>query len=155
MTRPRGGSLVGQHPGANLLLQPLDEQLTSCGSCILVWQPWEQGFWPAPGGFAGLGPLLPLARGAAWVQPSPWLEPAGVHGADACEACCAVLGEWEGVGPATTFLPGPSTHHSPSKCFSLVAESCPTLCDPTDCSTPGFPFHCLPELAQIHCPLSW
>ena len=24
---------------------------------------------------------------------------------------------------------------------SSVAQSCPTLCDPTDCSTPGFPVH--------------
>ena len=29
------------------------------------------------------------------------------------------------------------------------AQSCPTLCDPMDCSTPGFPvLHHLPELAQ-------
>ena len=35
--------------------------------------------------------------------------------------------------------------------FSSVAQSCPTLCDPMDCSTPGFPVHHqLPELAQIH-----
>ena len=33
--------------------------------------------------------------------------------------------------------------------FSLVAQSCPTLCDPVDCSTSGFPVHHqLPELAQ-------
>ena len=25
--------------------------------------------------------------------------------------------------------------------LSLVAQSCPTLCDPMDCSTPGFPIH--------------
>ena len=25
--------------------------------------------------------------------------------------------------------------------FSLVAQSCPTLCDPMDCSTPGLPVH--------------
>ena len=25
--------------------------------------------------------------------------------------------------------------------FSSVAQSCPTLCDPTDCSTPGLPVH--------------
>ena len=32
---------------------------------------------------------------------------------------------------------------------SSVAQSCPTLCDPIDCSTPGFPVHHqLPELAQ-------
>ena len=33
--------------------------------------------------------------------------------------------------------------------FSSVAQSCPTLCNPMDCSTPGFPdHHQLPELAQ-------
>jgi len=32
-------------------------------------------------------------------------------------------------------------------CFS-VAKSCPTLCDPMDCSTPGFPVpHLLPDLS--------
>ena len=32
-----------------------------------------------------------------------------------------------------------------------VAKSCPTLCSPMDCSTPGFPIlHCLPEFAQVH-----
>ena len=25
--------------------------------------------------------------------------------------------------------------------FSLVAQLCPTLCDPVDCSTPGLPVH--------------
>ena len=35
--------------------------------------------------------------------------------------------------------------------FSSVAQSCLTLCDPLDCSTPGFPVHHqLPELAQTH-----
>ena len=30
-------------------------------------------------------------------------------------------------------------------------QTCPTLCDPMDCSTLGFPdLHCLPELAQTH-----
>ena len=33
--------------------------------------------------------------------------------------------------------------------FSSVAQSCPTLCDLMDCTTPGFPVHHqLPELAQ-------
>jgi len=32
-----------------------------------------------------------------------------------------------------------------------VSQSCPTLCDPKDCSTPGFPvLHHLPQLAQTH-----
>ena len=35
--------------------------------------------------------------------------------------------------------------------FSLVAQSCPTLCDPVDCSMPDFPVnHQLPELTQTH-----
>ena len=40
---------------------------------------------------------------------------------------------------------------SPFSQFSSVAQSCPTHCDPMDCSTPGFPVrHQLPELTQIH-----
>ena len=35
--------------------------------------------------------------------------------------------------------------------FSSVAQSCPTLCDPMDCSKPGFPvLHQHLELAQTH-----
>ena len=36
-------------------------------------------------------------------------------------------------------------------CCCSVTKSCPTLCDPMDCSTPGFPaLHYLPEFAQTH-----
>ena len=35
--------------------------------------------------------------------------------------------------------------------FSSVTQSCPTFCDPMDCSMPDFPVqHQLPELAQAH-----
>ena len=35
--------------------------------------------------------------------------------------------------------------------FSSITQSCPTLCDPMDCSTPDFSVHHQhPELAQIH-----
>ena len=35
--------------------------------------------------------------------------------------------------------------------FSSVAQSCPTLCDPMNCSTPGLPVHHqLLELTQTH-----
>ena len=35
--------------------------------------------------------------------------------------------------------------------FCSVAKSCSTLCDPMDCSMPGFPvLHCLLEFAQTH-----
>ena len=36
-------------------------------------------------------------------------------------------------------------------CCCSVSESCLTLCNPMDCSTPGSPILCyLPEFAQIH-----
>ena len=39
---------------------------------------------------------------------------------------------------------------SPSLCCCSVAQLCPTLCDPMDCSMPGFPvLHHLRGLAQI------
>ena len=35
--------------------------------------------------------------------------------------------------------------------YCSVAKSCPTLCDPMGCSTPGFPvLQHLPDFAQIH-----
>ena len=35
--------------------------------------------------------------------------------------------------------------------FSSVAQSCPTLCNPMDCSMPGLPVHHqLPEFTQTH-----
>ena len=35
--------------------------------------------------------------------------------------------------------------------YSSVAQSCPTLCDPTNHSTPGLPVHHqLPEFTQTH-----
>ena len=35
--------------------------------------------------------------------------------------------------------------------FSSVAQSCLTLCDPMDWTTPGFPVHHqLPDLAETH-----
>ena len=42
-----------------------------------------------------------------------------------------------------------ANHHKPPCCS--VAKFCPTLCNPMDCSMPGFPVpHHLPELVQIH-----
>ena len=36
-------------------------------------------------------------------------------------------------------------------CCCLFAKSCLTLCNPVNCSRPGFPvLHCLPEFAQTH-----
>ena len=41
--------------------------------------------------------------------------------------------------------------HFSSVQFSSVTQSCPTLCNPMDCSTPGLPVrHQLPEFTQTH-----
>ena len=44
--------------------------------------------------------------------------------------------------------------HCSSVQFSSVAQSCPTLCDPMDCSTPGLPVHhqlLEPTQTHVHC----
>ena len=44
-----------------------------------------------------------------------------------------------------------SVSHVSSHSVSSVTQSCPTLCDPMDCSMPGFPVHHqLLKLAQTH-----
>ena len=45
----------------------------------------------------------------------------------------------------------PSLGHTKECCCCCSdAKSCPTLCDPMDCSTPGFPvFHYLPKFARF------
>ena len=51
------------------------------------------------------------------------------------------------LSAASASIPG--VQHSVQ--FSSVAQSCPTLCDPMNCSTPGLPVHHqLPEFAQTH-----
>ena len=50
-----------------------------------------------------------------------------------------------------TFRKLRSWHPVPSVQFSSVAQSCPTLYDPMNCSTPGLPVHHqLPEFTQTH-----
>ena len=44
-----------------------------------------------------------------------------------------------------------SRNHPKRFQFSSVVQSCLTLCDPMDCTTPGLPVHHqLPELSQTH-----
>jgi len=46
---------------------------------------------------------------------------------------------------------GKAAENTGMNTFSSLAQSCPTLCDPMDCSTPGYPVHQqLPELTQTH-----
>ena len=45
----------------------------------------------------------------------------------------------------------PTMNQSPEYQFSSVVQSCPTLCNPMNCSTPGFPVHPqFPEFTQTH-----
>ena len=59
-----------------------------------------------------------------------------------------------GIKPTSLALQADSLPTELSVKFSSVAQSCPTLCDPMDCSTPGFPVHHqLKEFTQTHVPL--
>ena len=50
-----------------------------------------------------------------------------------------------------SFAPKKRKYQFCSHSVSSVTQSCPTLCDSMDCSTPGLPVHHqLPELAQTH-----
>ena len=63
------------------------------------------------------------------------------------EKCCRHLVETSCNDNRTTC----AYWHFYFECPCSVAQSCPTLCDPKDCSTPGFPvLHHLPELSQTH-----
>ena len=55
------------------------------------------------------------------------------------------------LGPPAPMHPLLLGHVFPSVQFSSVAQSCPTLCDPMNRSTPGLPVHHqLPEFTQTH-----
>ena len=67
--------------------------------------------------------------------------------------CDSTLQPWASLGE--NFLVDSGTRNSGLKInlelFSSVAQLCPTICDPVDCSTPGFPVHHqLPEFTRTH-----
>ena len=56
-----------------------------------------------------------------------------------------------GIKPGSPALQADSLSAELPVQFSSVAQSCPILCDPMDCSMPGLPVHHqLPELTQTH-----
>ena len=69
--------------------------------------------------------------------------------------CCRATPIFQGKGEKMNIYSEEKTHKAAlsfsSVKFSSVAQSCPTLCDPMDCSTSGLPVHHqLPEFTQTH-----
>ena len=68
----------------------------------------------------------------------------------------SLVGELEPPCPGTTKEANTRQLLSPraaTKTVPSAAQLCLTLCDPMDCSTPGFPvLHYLPEFAQTQSP---
>ena len=67
----------------------------------------------------------------------------------------ALMQDWNDVFTGISFQVSLSIHipppHISSLFHCLVSCSCPTLCRPMDCSTPGSSvLHYLPEFAEIH-----
>ena len=68
-------------------------------------------------------------------------------------AACGILVTRPGIKPTPLTMEAWSLNHwaTSSVQFSSVAQSCPTLCDPMNCSTPGLPvYHHLLEFTQTH-----
>ena len=89
----------------------------------------------------------PLASGIAWelgryrwISPLPTL----VTSWKLCLSLWNVMGRGRGRREK-------GVNRSVQLCCCWVAELGPAHCNPTDCSTPGFPvLHCFPEFAQTH-----
>ena len=86
----------------------------------------------------------------------PWAFP-GTHTGIGCHFLLQEIFLTQGWYPSLLYWQAsslPLSHQGSWKyiyLFSSVAQSCLTLCDPMDCSTPGFlVHHQLPELAQTH-----
>ena len=74
---------------------------------------------------------MPSSRGSSWPRDWTCISLWFLH-------CRQILYCW-------------AAREAPSIQFSSVAQLCLTLCDPMDCSTPGFPvYHQLPEFTQTH-----
>ena len=100
-----------------------------CFHCFLIYLPWSNG--------TGCHDLLGKTRLSrlTFCLPTTGLESAILWG-----SLLPFIGEWirDQVLCAR---------------FSSVAQLCPTLCNPMECSSPGFPVHHqLLELAQTHVP---
>ena len=68
-----------------------------------------------------------------------------------CPVACRILVPQPGIELASPALEDRFLTTGPPRCCCSVAQPCPALCDPMDCSTPGYPVHHqLLEIAQTH-----
>ena len=111
---------------------------------LKVWSSWalgRTGIWDLTG-------RLARKRGACTCGVTQGSYPL-LPGKAELRLVCASLPRGVGVGadlPPSPLLPVPGCG-----CCCLIAKSCPTLCDPMDCSMTGSPvFRSLLEFAQIH-----
>ena len=90
--------------------------------------------------------LLALHRAAGAIQLDERCHPLPcVPGHGSWESC------WVLFRPEVTVRGSGESVSDPTPQFSSVAQSCPTLCDPMNCSSPGLPVHHqLPEFTQTH-----
>ena len=109
-------------------------------------------FWPSTLSQPS-GVWLPSHCGAGLLLRSPITtelpNSPSVGSSSASSSKRSVLGSTGPPAPPTALPPlwSPYGHF----CCCSAVQSCPTLCDPMDCSMPGFPVHHqLPKLAQIH-----
>ena len=89
-----------------------------------------------------LSPLLPAPRHPSGLEgghiPS-WCNP--------WEQCCP----WKSRAGDDCRTIHAGNSRAPGTQFSWIAQSCPTLCDATDCTMPGLPVHHqLPGFTQTH-----
>ena len=83
-----------------------------------------------------------------WVRKIPWLkETMATPGRLQFVGSQRVKHDWRDLAHTRTHI---HTHILLVQ-FSSVVQPCPTLCNPMDCNTPGFPVHHqFPKLAQPH-----
>ena len=105
----------------------LERRLYTCGTRAQVLR----GFWDLPG--SGIKPMSPALAGEFFTT-----EPAG-------KSKNSSISFQHTPKVASVLCRGLCVY------VFIVVQSCPTLCDPMDCSTPGLlVHHQLPELAQTH-----
>ena len=113
-----------------------------CSSCAAghrePWDLFQVDYWREEG---GTGAVTALSRGWGGAGQRPRL-----HDGKDPEGNCTMSHTW-----GVLCTEDQASRYLKTFQFSSVAQSCPTLWDPMNCSTPGLPVHHqLPEHAQTH-----